>query len=263
MNVLFIGYGRMGSAIGEAWLAAKLVDSISAVVPNQRSSASASLYPSLQALPQRPFDLIVVATKPDQACAVLADLPDALCPGSMVVSVAAGVTSTSLKQALKQRCPVARAMPNTAVLVGAGCTGLYAAAEVGSAQRAGVARLFDAVGKAYWVDDEEQLDAVTALSGSGLAYYHLFSEALANAGAALGLPAELAKALVAQTAFGAASQQIQSGAELVELRTAVTSPNGTTAAAIAVFEQDRALRRLVEAAAQAAQRRSQALSQGA
>ena len=101
------------------------------------------------------------------------------------------------------------------------------------------------------------------LSGSGLAYYHLFSEALANAGAALGLPAELAKALAAQTAFGAAAQQIQAGANFVELRTAVTSPNGTTAAAIAVFEQDQALRRLVEAAAQAAQRRAQELSQGA
>ncbi|MGQ7959076.1 pyrroline-5-carboxylate reductase [Pseudomonas sp. SP16.1] len=263
MNALFIGYGRMGSAIGAAWLEAKLVDSISAVVRNPRASTSATLYPSLQALPQQPFDLIVVATKPAQVCAVLADLPDALCAGSLVISVAAGVTSASLEQALRRRCPVVRVMPNTAVLTGAGCTGLYAAGDVSSEQRACVARLFDAIGKAYWVEDEDQLDAVTALSGSGLAYYHLFSEALANAGAALGLPAELAKALAAQTAFGAASQQIQAGADFVELRTAVTSPNGTTAAAIAVFEQDRALRRLVEAAAQAAQRRSQELSQGA
>ena len=87
MNALFIGYGSMGSAIGAAWLEAKLVDSISAVVLNPRASTSATLYPSLQALPQQPFDLIVVATKPAQACAVLADLPDALCAGSLVISV--------------------------------------------------------------------------------------------------------------------------------------------------------------------------------
>lgn len=263
MNALFLGYGRMGSAIGEAWLAAGLVDSISAVDPYLQSSASASLYPSLQALPAQPFELIVVATKPGYACEVLAELPDAVCQDAVVISVAAGVTSASLSQALRQRCPVVRVMPNTPVLVGAGCTGLYADAGVSAAQRGSIGQLFEAVGKAYWVDSEGQLDAVTALSGSGPAYYHLFSEALADAGVALGLPAGLAKALAAQTAFGAASLQMQPQADFVELRTAVTSPNGTTAAAIARFEQDQALRQLVEAAARAAFVRSQELSQGA
>ncbi|WP_068829330.1 pyrroline-5-carboxylate reductase [Pseudomonas sp. BMS12] len=263
MNALFLGYGRMGSAIGEAWLAGKLVDSICAVDPYLQSSASASLYSSLEALPQQPFDLIVVATKPGYACEVLAALPDALCQGAVVISVAAGVTCASLSHALRQRCPVVRVMPNTPVLVGAGCTGMFSADALDGERREQIAHLFEAVGKAYWVEQEGLLDAVTALSGSGPAYYHLFSEALADAGVALGLPVELAKALAAQTAFGAASLQVQPQADFVELRTAVTSPNGTTAAAIARFEQDQALRQLVEAAARAAFVRSQELSQGA
>lgn len=263
MNALFLGYGRMGSAIGEAWLKGHLVGSISAVDPYLEFSSSAQLYASIEELPQRSFDLIIVATKPGYACEVLAALPDVLCQDAVVISVAAGITSASLSQALRQRCPVVRVMPNTPVLVGAGCTGMFTDAELSAERRDQVAHLFETVGKAYWVEQEGQLDAVTALSGSGPAYYHLFSEALAAAGVALGLPADLAKALAAQTAFGAASLQVQPGADFVELRTAVTSPNGTTAAAIARFEQDQALRHLVDAAARAAFVRSQELSEGA
>ncbi len=263
MNVLFLGYGRMGGAIGEAWLKGGLVERIVAVDPYLQASDSATLYPSLDAVPEQAFDLIVVATKPGYACEVLASLPDALCAKAVVISVAAGITCASMSQALRERCPVVRVMPNTAVLVGAGCTGLYAGADVSEQQRSVIGQLFDAVGKACWVDQEAQLDAVTAVSGSGLAYYHLFSEALANAGVALGLPVELASTLAAQTALGAGAMQMQSGAGFVELRAAVTSPNGTTAAAIDRFEQDQALRQLVEAAARAAYVRSQELSQGA
>lgn len=265
MNALFLGYGSMGGAIGEAWLNAQLVERVVAVVPSLRSrgSSGVTLHASLAAVPEQAFDLIVVATKPGDVCKVLADLPDTLCAKAVVISVAAGITCASMSDALRQRCPVVRAMPNTALLVAAGCTGLYAGADLGEEQRTLIGRLFDTVGRAYWVEQEGQLDAVTALSGSGLAYYHLFSEALANAGVALGLPAELAQALAAQTALGAASLQVQPQADIVELRAAVTSPNGTTAAAIARFEQDQALRRLVEAAARAAFVRSQELSQGA
>lgn len=263
MNALFLGYGRMGSAIGEAWLKHDLVRSISAVDPYLDFSPSAQLYASIEELPQQAFDLIVVATKPGYACEVLAALPDVLCSDAVVISVAAGVTCASLSQGLRQRCPVVRVMPNTPVLVGAGCSAMFSAEALDADQREQICHLFEAVGQAYWVEQEGQLDAVTALSGSGPAYYHLFSEALASAGVALGLPAELAKALAAQTAFGAALLQVQPQADFVELRTAVTSPNGTTAAAIARFEQEQALRLLVEAAARAAFVRSQELSQGA
>lgn len=262
MNTLFIGYGRMGSAIGAAWRKSHLVGSISAVDPHQQFSDSAQLYADLDEVPQRAFDLILVATKPGQACQALAALPDHLCQGAVVISVAAGITCASLSAALRGRCPVVRAMPNTPVLVGAGCSGLFSANALDAERREQITQLFDAVGKAYWVEQEGQLDAVTALSGSGPAYYHLFSEALADAGEALGLPADLARALAAQTALGAASLQVQPGADFVALRSAVTSPNGTTAAAIARLEQDQALRHLVETAARAAFVRSQELSQG-
>ncbi|MDH4585390.1 pyrroline-5-carboxylate reductase [Pseudomonas sp. BN415] len=263
MNALFIGYGRMGSAIGEAWLSAGLVDSLSAVDPYLQSATSAALFSSVEAVPAEPYDIIVVAVKPAYACEVLAALPDALCQRAVVISVAAGVTAASLGQALRNRCPVVRAMPNTPVLVGAGCTGLYADASLGETKLELVTRLFAAVGTASWVEREELLDAVTAISGSGPAYYHLFSEALAAAGVALGLSPELARSLAAQTALGAATLQTQPEADFVALRTAVTSPNGTTAAAIATFEQDQALRQLIGAAARAAHQRSRELSQGA
>lgn len=260
MNALFIGYGRMGSAIGEAWISANLVSSITAIDPYPPTSTQVSVFASMEDVPETPFDIIVVAVKPAYACEVLAALPDTLCRGSVVISVAAGVTKLNLEQALRGRAPVVRAMPNTPVLVSKGCTGLHADESLNEEKIALVTRLFSAVGMACWVEREELLNAVTALSGSGPAYYHLFSEALASAGIALGLKPDIANALAAQTALGAASLQTQPGAEFGALRAAVTSPNGTTAAAISVFEQDRALRALVDAATEAAHRRSQELS---
>ena len=153
-------------------------------------------------------------------------------------------------------------MPNTAVMVRQGCVGLYADEDVSPGLRQTISRLFDAVGRSFWVDDEAQLHAVTAISGSGPAYYHLFSEALADAGVNLGLPRELAKQLAAQTALGAATLQTQYDADFVALRQAVTSPNGTTHAAIEEFEQGQALRRLVDVAAAKAGQRSVELSGG-
>lgn len=262
MNALFIGYGSMGSAIGEAWLAKGLVAHLAAVVPSMKAATTATLYPSTSAVPATPFDVIVVAVKPAYACEVLEQLADACCQGAVVVSVAAGITSASLRQALGNRCPVVRAMPNMPVTIGAGCTALFGEG-LSAEQRTRIGKLFAAVGSANWVEREELMDAVTAISGSGTAYYHLFSEALTAAAVGLGLSPELASALVAQTAYGSASLQMQPGADFGQLRRAVTSPNGTTAAAIDVFEHDQGLRQLVDLAARAAHHRSQALSQDA
>lgn len=260
MNALFLGYGRMGSAIGQAWLKAGLISHVSAVDPYLQTASQATLYSNVEALPTLPFDIIVVAVKPNYACEVLAAMPRAAREHAVVISVAAGVPHDKLSLALGHSCPVVRAMPNTPVLVNAGCTGLFAPSGLDAALRERVTRLFEAVGSASWVEHEGLLDAVTALSGSGPAYFHLFSEALAAAGVALGLAPELAKTLAAQTALGAATLQTQPDADFVALRTAVTSPNGTTAAAIASFEHNDGLRRLVDAAVQAAHSRSQALS---
>ena len=264
MNVLFIGYGRMGGALGDAWLASEKVEQLSIVDPGIAPDAAAGRYGRLEDVPaDQAFDVIVLAVKPGYASEALAGLSDRHCERAVVVSVAAGVTQGTLSRALGGRCPVVRAMPNTPVLVGAGCTGLYATEHLDTARKVIIGQLFEAVGAAYWVSEEEQLDAVTAISGSGPAYYHLFSEALAEAGIKLGLAPELARNLAAHTAFGAATLQHQAHADFTELRVAVTSPNGTTAAAIEVFETQKQLRELVMAATCAAHRRSVELSEGA
>jgi pyrroline-5-carboxylate reductase len=260
MKALFIGYGRMGGALGNAWLNSGLIERLSIVDPVLPANAGEWRYSNLCDAPNEPFDLIVLAVKPAYASEALSGLTDCQCAQAIVVSVAAGVTQSTLSEAVRRRCPVVRTMPNTPVLVGAGCTGLYAGDQLSSPQRALIGQLFEAVGSACWVEAEGQLDAVTAISGSGPAYYHLFSEALAQAGIKLGLEPELARALAAQTAYGAATLQHQPQADFAELRIAVTSPNGTTAAAIEVFEEQARLRELVEAAAAAAYRRSVELS---
>ncbi|WP_448092921.1 pyrroline-5-carboxylate reductase [Pseudomonas lini] len=260
MNVLFLGYGKMGSALGEAWLASGLVQQVVALDPGQPHGVNAQVFTTVAALPTQAFDLVVIAVKPAMAASALATLPAQALEGAMLLSVMAGVTCASLNSAVGGKPPVVRAMPNTPVLVNAGCTGLYTDAQLTDLQRQRLSELFGAVGVAFWVDQESLLHSVTALSGSGPAYYHLFSEALAAAGVELGLPKALAEQLAAHTALGAAKLQCQPLADFVALREAVTSPNGTTAAAIGVFEADAGLRRLVSASTHAAHQRSVELS---
>lgn len=261
IKALFLGYGRMGAALGEAWIGAGLVSEIDAVDPFRAQDVQARIYRQAADLPATAYDLVVMAVKPAIARDALRALPQAQLANATLVSVMAGVGIETLKSAMPLQRPVVRSMPNTPVMVNQGCTGLYAAAgEVSPGLRDIIGRLFNTVGKAFWVESEEQLHAVTAISGSGPAYYHLFSEALCAAGIKQGLPPELARQLAAQTALGAATLQSQDGADFAALRQAVTSPNGTTDAAIRTFEQNGALRRLVEESAEKARQRSMELS---
>lgn len=260
MKVLFLGYGKMGSALGEAWLNTGLVEEVTAYDPGAPSGMQALIASDLSQLPSHGFDLVIVAVKPNMAAQAISALPASALQGAILLSVMAGVTSATLKSASGGAIPVVRAMPNTPVMVNAGCTGLYTDSDIGQ-RRHDLTRLFEAVGIACWVAEEEQLHAVTAISGSGPAYYHLFSESLADAGAAMGLPEELAKRLAGHTALGAAKLQCQPDASFEALRMAVTSPNGTTAAAIDIFEKQSSLRELVKTAAEAARQRSVELSQ--
>ncbi|CAJ0557375.1 unnamed protein product, partial [Mesorhabditis spiculigera] len=205
------------------------------------------------------FDVVVLAVKPAMAREAIGSLPGTVLSRAVLVSVMAGVGCSEMSDAAGNCAPVVRAMPNTAVMVNQGCTGLFSTTLVDPAKRGQIQKLFEAVGIAVWLEREAQVDAVTAISGSGPAYYHLFSEALANAGVELGLPIELARQLAAQTALGAATLQCQPQADFAALREAVTSPNGTTAAAIAKFEENDQLRRLVMLAAQAAHARNMAI----
>lgn len=263
MKALFLGYGKMGSALGEAWLASGLVERLVAVDPGRPQGHAATVIGSAAEISESDFDVVVLAVKPAMAREAIVSLPAALLPRTVLISVMAGVGCEDMSAAAGHCAPVVRAMPNTPVMVNQGCTGLFSSTLTDIAKRQQIQELFEAVGIAVWLEQEGQLDTVTAISGSGPAYYHLFSEALANAGTELGLPVELARQLAAHTARGAAELQCQPQADFVALREAVTSPNGTTAAAINQFEVDQQLRRLVKRAAKAAHDRSVELSRQA
>ncbi len=181
--------------------------------------------------------LWVLAVKPQvmrAVCEALAPLAQARRP--LVVSIAAGITAAQLQRWLGGAVAVVRTMPNTPALLGAGVTGLFASAEVDADGRARTEALLASAGKTVWIDDEAKMDAVTATSGSGPAYIFLLAEAMEAAAIAEGLPAEAARTLVLETILGAARMLTESGEPAAELRRRVTSPNGTTHAAIETFE---------------------------
>lgn len=177
----------------------------------------------------------------------------------LVVSIAAGITSAQLDRWLGGHLPIVRTMPNTPALLGAGVTGLWATAEVSRAQRDLADALLATAGRTAWVDDEALMDSVTAVSGSGPAYVFLLAEAMEAAGVAQGLPVDTARVLVRQTLLGAARMLDEAGEPASTLRQRVTSPGGTTQAAIESFQAD-GFEALVARALTAAQRRGQALS---
>jgi pyrroline-5-carboxylate reductase len=205
-------------------------------------------------------DCVVLAVKPQvmrEVCVALAGpLRDT---HTLVISIAAGVRIAQIERLLGGHHAIVRCMPNTPALVGAGAAGLHANANVDAGQRALAERLLDAAGIVRWIEDEAQLDTVTALSGSGPAYFFLLVEAMEDAAVALGLPRDTARALAAQTCLGA-GQMLASGNETAaELRKRVTSPHGTTAAALDVFGQG-GFHALVERALEAAKRRGAEMS---
>jgi len=202
-------------------------------------------------------DLLVLAVKPQVLLEVLSGLPK-LAPDTCVLSIAAGVRAGDIARWLGGHSAVVRAMPNTPALVGAGIAGLYALPGASAEQRARAERVLTAVGQAVWVDDETQIDAVTAISGSGPAYVFLFIEALEAAALDLGLAPATARALALQTALGAAALAVQDGSEPAVLRARVTSKGGTTERGIAALEQH-GVRAAVLAAARAAAARAREL----
>lgn len=202
----------------------------------------------------------VFAVKPQvmrDVCGTLATRAQAEQP--LAVSIAAGITATQLDRWLGGDLPVVRTMPNTPALLGAGVTGLYANTRVSDAQRATADRLLSSAGETVWIRDEALMDAVTGVSGSGPAYIFLLAEAMQAAGEAQGLPAEAARTLTLQTILGAARMLTEGDTEAGELRRRVTSPNGTTQAAIEAFEAG-GFRELVDKAVSAATRRGGELS---
>jgi pyrroline-5-carboxylate reductase len=186
----------------------------------------------------RDADLVVLAVKPqDMAAAARSIAAELATRRRIVVSIAAGIRIANLLQWLGSGTPIVRTMPNRPALIGAGITAACAGPDVGHEERGAVERVLSTAGPLVWLDDESQMDAVTAVSGSGPAYFFLLVEALEDAGTALGLPRDTARRLAAYTALGAGRMVTEATDPPSQLREQVTSQGGTTAAALAVLER--------------------------
>lgn len=206
-------------------------------------------------------DIVILAVKPQVLKSVLTELAPALQQRQpLLISIAAGINSDSLDRWSGGNLPIVRCMPNTPALTQTGASGLYATDKVSAEQKQQTEQILSAVGIALWVQKESEIDAVTAVSGSGPAYYFLMMEAMIDAGEKLGLSRAVAEQLTLQTALGAAKMAQASDVDVAELRRRVTSPGGTTEQALNCFEQG-GLRALVEQALNAADQRSTELAE--
>jgi pyrroline-5-carboxylate reductase len=253
-HIAFVGAGNMaGSIIGGLIESGHPADCISAADPlpasleRLREIAPVAIYGDNLAAVQV-ADIIILAVKPQVMAAATDSIAAAVQANrSLVISIAAGVTIASMQARLGPAAAIVRCMPNTPALIGCGASGLFANDKTSAKQREFAQLVLSAVGITCWVDSEPELDAITALSGSGPAYFFLFIEALVNSGIALGLDGKMARTLALQTSLGASRMALESDLDLVELRRRVTSPGGTTERAIQSFEQD-GLRNIVSKA---------------
>jgi len=266
-KVTFIGGGNMarsliGGLIGDGFTAANITvadpDSNSLNDLQQRFKINVAA-DNLSALHNA--DTVVLAVKPQLLHEVIEQLRPALQKRQpLLISIAAGVREASMSQWLDFKLPIVRSMPNTAALVQSGATGLFANAAVSAAQRDQAESILRAVGLTLWVKEESQLDAVTALSGSGPAYFFRVMEIMQQSAENLGLSQDQARLLTLQTAFGAAKLALESSDDLTTLRQNVTSKGGTTAAALQHLQQG-GLEELFDGALKAAHARSIELGQ--
>lgn len=204
-------------------------------------------------------DVIVLAVKPQVVPGVLAELAGSIKPEQLILSIAAGITIEAIVRRLGPRQAVIRSMPNTPALVGEGISGMYAGEHCRTHHREQAERVLRAAGDVIWVEDESLMDAVTAISGSGPAYFFLLAEALAAAGVRLGLPEGVSRQLAEKTGAGAGAMLKNPETGAAELRHRVTSPGGTTEAALEVLAQGK-FSELVYMAAVAAEQRGKELA---
>ena len=266
-HIAFIGAGNMSQAILKGMLAAGYPQSkISASGRTQSKldvlAADTGIHTSTDNLSLcHQADVIVLGVKPH----MMGDLVQSIAPAvdttrQLIVSVAAGILASSIETWLGQKASIVRCMPNTPSLVGQGAAGLFATEGVSDAQKQTASIIMQSVGLALWVETEAHIDAVTAVSGSGPAYYFLMMEAMIAGAENLGLSNEVAQKLVLQTALGAAQMATQSHQTPDQLRVAVTSPNGTTEQAINTFKAGGFIKLCSQAMA-AAHHRSKELAQ--
>ena len=265
--VVLAGAGKMGAALLAGWIERGLQPRDVVIQdPNLAGDAielarkhGLTVVPELAPLASRP-SVIVVAVKPQMMDAVFPPLAKHVGPATVVMSIAAGKSIASFERHLPQRTAVVRAMPNTPAAIGRGITGAVGNAHVTENQKDLCQALLAAAGDVVWLKDEALIDAVTAVSGSGPAYVFLMTEALARAGEAAGLDSATSMQLARATVAGAGELMRRSDADPTTLRQNVTSPGGTTAAALSVLMRDKdGLQALMTEAVLAAQKRGREL----
>ena len=266
--LVLVGCGKMGGALLHGWLRRGLAPADAFVVEpdagvRARSCAQHGVH-ALAAAEALPVDLqpraLVFAVKPQAMAGVLPAYRTLVAGGAVVLSIAAGTAMARFEAAFDQRTPIVRAMPNTPAAIGQGVTALCANEHVSAAQRQLCSALMAAVGAVHWIDDEAQMHAITALSGGGPAYVFLLIETLARAGMACGLPQDLARALARATVAGSGALAASSEEPVEVLRQNVTSPGGTTQAALAVLMAADGIQPLFDRAIAAGARRSRELA---
>ncbi|MEE4361225.1 MAG: pyrroline-5-carboxylate reductase [Pseudomonadales bacterium] len=243
-RLAFVGGGNMARSLVGGLLAADYPAShITVSEPHAQTRAGLATMGPIRILNDNAAavaeaDLVVLAVKPQVMAEVLAPLRGALeASATVLLSIAAGITVSMLRR-WAGAVPIVRCMPNTPALVGAGMSALYATGDVDVAGRALASRVLEAGGAVLWLEDEALMDAVTATSGSGPAYFFRVMEAMIDGACRLGLPETAARTLVLQTALGAARMALESDTAPGTLRQQVTSPGGTTAAALAAFDAE-------------------------
>ncbi len=261
MNISFIGYGNMAKAIARGLIRQKKY-TLSAAAPSLTQGMNQeqilTYHNNKEAV--QGADVIILAVKPKMMGPVLEEIKPYLAPHTMLISVAAGISlSWFTQQGLKNQA-IIRTMPNTPAAIGLGATPMIANSYATDKQKSVAESIFKSIGLTTWVQDEDDMDTFTALSGSGPAYVFLFIEALINAGVSLGLDETIAKEFTFQTMQGALKLAQESDLSLNQLRTKVTSPGGTTAAALSILEGQ--LEELVFKAMKAAKLRSHELGTG-
>lgn len=259
-SVALIGAGAMGGALLKGWLAAGSIDAARSAVfdPNIKDEMAGLCAENGVAVNkgEGPFDAMVLAVKPQAAADVLPHYAT-LARDAIAISVMAGKSVASIQNMLEGAPRVARVMPNLPAAIGRGASGLYAPDAIDASGRAIIETLMQAAGETVWVRSEQEIDFVTAVSGSGPAYYFLLTEALAEAGAALGLERQAVAALARATLAGAGAMMDADPRSPAGMRKSVTSPGGTTEAALKVFDgDDAAMRKLVKTAVEAAAKRA-------
>lgn len=262
--LVLVGAGNMGGAMLAGWLEAGTDPAAILVIdPKPSEALSQRLAKAGVRVAASPPEavtagILMLAVKPQMMDTLLPDLKPLVGPNTVSLSIAAGKTIAFFESHLGGA--VVRTIPNTPAMVGRGITGAVANSAVSAEAKAGIGRLLSVCGPVEWLDDEAQIDAVTAVSGSGPAYVFYLVECMAEAGRKLGLPADLAMRLARATVTGAGELMHRSPDGAATLRQNVTSPNGTTAAALEVLMADQAMQPLFDAALKAAAERSRQLA---